>query len=258
MSDVSFRRTWGKDGRPTGAAAESTSSVPTKRPAPAEPAAPGLLEARKAKIRFDAVVGKTQMVQAGSAAGGVQAGFYCSLCDRLCKDNVAFLDHLNSPMHQKNAGKRLEVKRATVEDVRARILYHKRLRGITKEEYDLDKQVALQKLREEEERRRRKAAKRESKRQLQSTAGRRALKLGYTSPTEEGEGADENDNADLSSEYSDYEIDEAGNIIETPKEDKKPKTKVKAAPSSPPEPVEEEPDAFAEMMGFAGFGSTKK
>ncbi|KNE68952.1 hypothetical protein AMAG_13826 [Allomyces macrogynus ATCC 38327] len=256
MSDVSFRRTWGKDGRPTGAAAESTSSVPAKRPAPAEPTAPGLLEARKAKIRFDAVVGKTQMVQAGSAAGGVQAGFYCSLCDRLCKDNVAFLDHLNSPMHQKNAGKRLEVKRATVKDVRARILYHKRLRGITKEEYNLAKQVALQKLREEEERRRRKAAKRE--RQLQSTAGRRALKLGYTSPTKEGEGADEDDDADLSSEYSDYEIDEAGNIIDTPKKEKKPKIKAKTEPSSEPQLAEEEPDAFAEMMGFAGFGGTKK
>ncbi|KAJ1497960.1 U4/U6.U5 snRNP associated protein [Coelomomyces lativittatus] len=134
MSDVNFRRTWPeKKSSTTSSSTSSTRKKEFTRPLYSTDTLK-LLEARSKKVNFDAIVGKTQMVMAGTGAGA-QAGFYCSLCDKLCKDNVAFLDHLNSPLHARNTGHKMEIKRATVESVKARLEYHKRKRLEVKEDY---------------------------------------------------------------------------------------------------------------------------
>jgi len=52
---------------------------------------------------------------------GRGAGFYCEACDLTFKDNVQFVDHLNSRQHLVATGQSGEVRRAGVEEVRERL-----------------------------------------------------------------------------------------------------------------------------------------
>jgi U4/U6.U5 tri-snRNP component SNU23 len=69
------------------------------------------------------MVGKSTLVPAGSAVGkrGRGAGFYCEACDLTYKDNVQYIEHLNSKQHLINTGQSGEVVRATLQDVKDRI-----------------------------------------------------------------------------------------------------------------------------------------
>ncbi|TDZ35517.1 U4/U6.U5 small nuclear ribonucleoprotein component snu23 [Colletotrichum sidae] len=82
-----------------------------------------LTEARRNVVDFSDQVGKAQLVPAGAGVGkrGRGAGFYCEACDLTFKDNKQFIEHCNTPQHLANTNQTLEVKRATAEDVRARI-----------------------------------------------------------------------------------------------------------------------------------------
>ncbi|KAK1256322.1 hypothetical protein MKX07_008581 [Trichoderma sp. CBMAI-0711] len=107
--------------------------------------------ARRNIIDVSAQVGKTQLVPAGAGVGkrGRGAGFYCEACDLTFKDNLQWVEHLNTTQHLLNTGQTTEVKRATVEEVHARIEYYIR----RKEELEKEKATSLQdrlKLREEE------------------------------------------------------------------------------------------------------------
>ena len=107
--------------------------------------------ARRNVIDLTAQVGKTQLVPAGAGVGkrGRSAGFYCESCDLTFKDNIGYIDHLNTTQHLMNSGQTAEVKRATVEEVRERIAFYVR----KKEDLDKEKATSLQDrlaLREEE------------------------------------------------------------------------------------------------------------
>ncbi|KFH47144.1 U4/U6.U5 small nuclear ribonucleoprotein component-like protein [Hapsidospora chrysogenum ATCC 11550] len=107
--------------------------------------------ARRNVIDLTAQVGKTQLVPAGAGVGkrGKGAGFYCEACDLTFKDNLQFLEHLNTTQHLLNTGQTTEVRRATVEEVIERIDYYVR----RKDELEKEKATSLQerlKLREEE------------------------------------------------------------------------------------------------------------
>lgn len=127
--------------------------------------------ARRNVIDLTAQVGKSQLVPVGAGVGkrGRSAGFYCEACDLTFKDNKQYLEHINTMQHLLNTGQTMEVKRATVEEVRERIAYWVRKR----DELEKDKATGLQeRLRiregereqELEERRRRRREEAEKKR----------------------------------------------------------------------------------------------
>lgn len=80
-------------------------------------------EARRQVLDLSSRVGKTQLVAAGAGVGkrGRGAGFYCEACDLTFKDNIQWVEHINSPQHLRNVGQTTEVKAASAADVHRRI-----------------------------------------------------------------------------------------------------------------------------------------
>ncbi len=105
------------------------------------------------------------MVPAGAAIGkrGRGAGFYCQDCDLTFKDNLQFVEHLNSRQHQVETGQSGEVKRATLEEVRERLEWLVRKKREARQGVGnvTDLGERLEKRKEEEERER--AVKREKR-----------------------------------------------------------------------------------------------
>ncbi|KAI9749779.1 MAG: hypothetical protein M1815_002274 [Lichina confinis] len=125
------------------------------------------VDARASRLDVSAQIGKVQMLTGTMAAvtgrRGRGAGFYCEDCDLTFKDNLQWVDHLNSKQHlvslaarrgSADAGDGLgEVKRATLEDVRERLRYLKDKKLRDEHEAQLSGTVLLQerlKMREEE------------------------------------------------------------------------------------------------------------
>ncbi|KAI1431858.1 hypothetical protein GGR50DRAFT_34837 [Xylaria sp. CBS 124048] len=79
--------------------------------------------ARRDVLDLEANVGKTMLVPAGAGQGkrGRGAGFYCAACDLTFKDNIQWVEHINSMQHLRNIGETGEVKRAGAEEVRRRV-----------------------------------------------------------------------------------------------------------------------------------------
>ncbi|KAF2966126.1 hypothetical protein GQX73_g7448 [Xylaria multiplex] len=79
--------------------------------------------ARRAVLDLEANVGKTVLVPAGAGQGkrGRGAGFYCAACDLTFKDNIQWIEHINSMQHLRSIGETGEVQKASAEDVRRRI-----------------------------------------------------------------------------------------------------------------------------------------
>ncbi|KAK7426952.1 U4/U6.U5 snRNP associated protein [Neonectria magnoliae] len=135
--------------------------------------------ARRNIIDLTAQVGKTQLVPAGAGVGkrGRSAGFYCEACDLTFKDNKQFVEHLNTPQHLINTGQTSEVKRATADEVHARIEHYIRRREDLEKEKATSLQERLQ-LREEEdqkeaeERRQKRRGEAEKKRAKQEEAAK--------------------------------------------------------------------------------------
>nr|KAJ3422623.1 hypothetical protein HK105_007238 [Polyrhizophydium stewartii] len=109
-ADQGFRRTWDKEEYERRAKLREAGQLkrkgqPESEPAPdAEPGdddtpfVPKLVKAREGDLGLAASVGKTVVVQ---TADGTQPGFHCATCDRTYRDNVAYLDHINSLQHIK-------------------------------------------------------------------------------------------------------------------------------------------------------------
>lgn len=116
---------------------------------------------RKARLDVTANVGKVQLMPAGAATGkrGRGAGFYCHDCDLTFKDNMQWVEHENSMQHLRAIGQTGEVKRATVEDVRARIdyLWEKRLAEEMEDVKTLHERLEIRKVEDEKEREERRA-----------------------------------------------------------------------------------------------------
>ncbi|KAH9908344.1 hypothetical protein F4778DRAFT_716928 [Xylariomycetidae sp. FL2044] len=79
--------------------------------------------ARRDVIDLEANVGKTMLVPAGAGQGkrGRGAGFYCGACDLTFKDNIQWVEHVNSMQHLRNIGETGEVKKAGAAEVHRRI-----------------------------------------------------------------------------------------------------------------------------------------
>ena len=128
-------------------------------------------EARKARLDVASQVGKTMLVPATAAIGkrGKGAGFYCDACDLTYKDNLQYIEHLNSRQHLVNTGQTGEVRRATVQEVRNRLAWLKRKKEEEKEEevIDLEKRlersIDMEEKQREEKRRKRNEKRRKTK-----------------------------------------------------------------------------------------------
>ena len=169
-SDTSFRKTWDKEEYAAKAKereakereegkARYEAKLAGKKYIPRAVTPPDAKETASRNSRLDvaANVGKTTIVPAGSAIGkrGKGAGFYCSDCDLTFKDNLQFVDHLNSKQHLVAIGESGQVKKATLEDVKDRLAWLKRKRDEEKKEADIkDLEQRLQHREEEDERRR--------------------------------------------------------------------------------------------------------
>ncbi|KAF2170026.1 hypothetical protein M409DRAFT_19639 [Zasmidium cellare ATCC 36951] len=179
-SDTSFRKTWDRE-EYAAKAAERDQKAKDEAKARHEAAAAGKkyirrastpedardTEARKARLNVAEQVGKTQLVAAGAGQGkrGKSAGFYCNACDLTFKDNLQFVEHLNSRQHLVATGESGEVRRATLDEVKERFEYLKRKMEEEKarEVVDLGTRIqvaAEQAEREREEKRRKRNEKR--------------------------------------------------------------------------------------------------
>jgi U4/U6.U5 tri-snRNP component SNU23 len=152
-------------------------------------------EARSERIDWSQMIGKQTLTTGAAAVGkrGKGAGAYCQACDltfkyafhckRLClcmlinifRDNIQYVEHLNSKQHLVATGQSGEVRRATLEEVRGRLLYLKRKRDEDKfqEVTDLDTRLAMNRDKieqEAEERRRKRNEKRRAKKNGDSNA----------------------------------------------------------------------------------------
>jgi U4/U6.U5 tri-snRNP component SNU23 len=127
---------------------------------------------RTGRVDVASMVGKSTLIPAGSAVGkrGRGAGFYCEACDLTYKDNVQYIEHLNSKQHLINTGQSGEVVRATLQDVRDRLeVLTQRKRDREEEdrrmgEVDLDARLKKAEAVEEKEREERRRKRNEKRR----------------------------------------------------------------------------------------------
>lgn len=132
-------------------------------------------EARNARLNVADQVGKTQLVAASAGQGkrGKSAGFYCEACDLTFKDNLQWVEHLNSKQHQIATGQSGEVRKATLEEVKERFNYHKRKKDDEKanETVDLQARIEIAKEQEEKEREEKRRKRNEKRRKTKDGMG---------------------------------------------------------------------------------------
>ncbi|KAK3721930.1 U4/U6.U5 snRNP associated protein [Vermiconidia calcicola] len=193
-SDTSFRRTWDRDeyaakaadreqkSREEGKARHEAAVAGKKyhRRASTPPDSRDT-EARRSRLNVADQVGKTQLVPAGATQGkrGKGAGFYCDACDLTYKDNLQFVEHLNSKQHLVNTGESGEVRRATLDEVKERFDYLKRKRADEKarEVVDFSARIEVAKEQEEKEREEKRRKRNEKRRKTKDGMGVQDVKL---------------------------------------------------------------------------------
>lgn len=134
-------------------------------------------EARSERIDWSKMIGKQTLTSAAAAVGkrGRGAGAYCQACDLTFKDNIQYVEHLNSKQHLVATGQSGEVRRATLVEVRDRLRYLRRKRDEDKvlDVTDIDTRLAMNKQNLESEameKRRLRNEKRRAKKKTDSTA----------------------------------------------------------------------------------------
>jgi len=139
-----------------------------------------LTTARNATQDFSKLVGTSTLVPAGAGVGkrGKGAGFYCEACDLTFKDNLQWVEHTNSMQHQRSIGATGQVRKATAEEVHARIeaLWEREQERKRDEVVSLQERLEVRKEEEEKEReeKRRKRKEAEERKRLEKEA---ALKI---------------------------------------------------------------------------------
>ena len=185
------------------------------------------LQRRTEDLQIAKYVGTRQVVTGAEAINGAGA-YYCKVCECHLRDSANYLAHINGRKHNRMLGMSMRAERSTLGEVRARLEAHKERdeggSGLSKEE----KAAAFleqfdDRLRQREEEMRLEAA--EKKR-----AQRQAAKQGGVEEEEEEEGG----------------LVAAG------------ATSAGATGEEDEYVAEEQSSEFAEMMGFGGFGGSKK
>ncbi|EMD00618.1 hypothetical protein BAUCODRAFT_61597 [Baudoinia panamericana UAMH 10762] len=193
-NDASFRKTWDREAYAR-QAAEREQKVKEEGKARYEAALEGKkyhrptvapedvreTEARKARLNVADQVGKTQLIAVGAGQGkrGKSAGFYCDACDLTFKDNLQFVEHLNSKQHLVTTGESGEVRRATLEEVKERFEWLKRKRDEerSREVVDLEARIEVAREAEEMEREEKRRKRNEKRRKTKDGVGVDGIKL---------------------------------------------------------------------------------
>lgn len=199
-SDTDFRRTWDKaeyeakakkeqEERRDEAKARYEAKLEGKKwHKPVDFDSLDATSARNSRLDVASMVGKSTLVPAGSSVGkrGKGAGFYCEACDLTYKDNVQYIEHLNSKQHLINTGQSGEVKRATLQDVKDRLEMLKARKRQQEEEDrrlgEIDIQARIKKAEEID------AAEREEKRRKRNEKRRKARAENGVKKEDEWEG----------------------------------------------------------------------
>ncbi|KZZ93655.1 Zinc finger, double-stranded RNA binding protein [Ascosphaera apis ARSEF 7405] len=183
-SDTAFRKTWDRDEYASRAAADEAKAKEERKAryeaklqgktyhAPVDWSALDATTSRARRLDVASMVGKTTIVPAGSAVGkrGRGAGFYCQDCDLTFKDNLQFVEHLNSKQHLVNTGQSGEVKHAGLEEVRERLMWLSQKKRAEAEEerkvteLDLGERLKMREREEAEEREERRRKRNERRR----------------------------------------------------------------------------------------------
>ncbi|KJA20688.1 hypothetical protein HYPSUDRAFT_111984, partial [Hypholoma sublateritium FD-334 SS-4] len=124
-----------------------------------------LMKQREGPLDLEKNLGKTMVVQNPGGKGAGQPGFHCETCNRVYKDSVGYLDHINSRAHLRALGQTTKIARSTLAQVQARIAF---LREKTKEAasakaFDFDQRLAEVKQKEQALREEKKAQKKAEK-----------------------------------------------------------------------------------------------
>lgn len=118
-------------------------------------------------LNFNTDLNKRQVIASNIVSTrGKSFGFYCEVCDLTFKDNLKYVDHLNSKPHLIRSGEVNKEKTVTLNEVKERYeLLVKKLdeRLNESEKYDIKKRIA-KRLAFEEELKQRKLAKKRAKR----------------------------------------------------------------------------------------------
>jgi len=188
------------------------------------------LQRRTEDLQIAKFVGTRTVVSGQDALTAGAAGvYYCKVCECHLRDSANYLAHINGRKHNRMLGMSMRAERSTLGEVRARLEAHKQ------DEFagpELSKEEKAQQFLEHFDERLRQ---REEEAKIEAAEKRRAKKLGGGLG-----GADDGD-------------DEAGAVAQTTT------TSAGAGASAGPELVAEETDdAFAAMMGFGGFGGSRK
>ena len=190
-SDTAFRKTWDtQEYAAKGAAREAKereegkaryeAKLAGRKYVPRASTPPDAKDSASRTARLDVAsnVGKTTLVPAGSSVGkrGRGAGFYCADCDLTFKDNLQFVDHLNSKQHLSNIGESGEVRRATLQEVKDRLSWLQQRKEEEEKDKNLDKLAFQERLKhsydqEEERREERRRKRREKRRKTQDGVG---------------------------------------------------------------------------------------
>lgn len=189
------------------------------------------LQRRTEDLQIAKYVGTRTLVTGAEALSGQMAGaYYCKVCECHLRDSANYLAHINGRKHNRMLGMSMRAERSTLGEVRARLEAHKERNegssGLSQEE----KAKAFieqfdDRLRQREEEMRMEAA--EKKRAQRQAAKERGL------DEDEEEGG-------LAAAVT----TSAGATGEEAEEDEY--------------VAEEQSNDFAEMMGFGGFGGSKK
>jgi len=193
VGDTSFRRTWDKEEYAQRAA---TKDVKSREEAKARyeaklagkkyhrrastPPDARDTEARSHRLDVGQLIGKTTLVPAAAAVGkrGRGAGFYCESCDLTFKDNLQYVEHLNSKQHLVAIGQTGEVRRAGVDEVHNRLRWLKRKREEeTKDMGSVDFQERHKAKAEEEERQRDEKRRKRNERRRKNRDGDADIKI---------------------------------------------------------------------------------
>ena len=197
-NDTSHRRTWDRT-LYAQKASDRSASLKLESAARAEaksqgkkyfrPVSPSSLHdssSRARRLDVTANVGKTTLVPASATTGkrGKGAGFYCQECDLTFKDNLQFVEHLNSRQHLVNSGESGEVRKATLEEVQERLrMLGERKREERREEESMRLGLGDQglegrlKIREEEGEREREERRRKRREKRRKTEGGVGVKV---------------------------------------------------------------------------------
>lgn len=76
------------------------------------------LEARETEVKLDKTIGIHKISAEESSKN---LGYFCKVCDLSTNDSLSWLDHLNSPHHNRMFGNQMKVEKVGLTDIEQRL-----------------------------------------------------------------------------------------------------------------------------------------